>query len=173
MRNAVILTICIAALIVVGLLFFPETPETTTNSTKTEPPQETKVQLEGKRIECELKDYTDDGRIGVTTHYTFTETNSTGMNVFFKNISDITRPITLTDVFIEDRGGNVLALKKYEIIWRTSSQIPDEPSSLGPGEGVRVNYYFEKSEKLLNYFFFRNIYYDTYEYTVWKVKIVY
>lgn len=46
-------------------------------------------------------------------------------------------------------------------------------AKIDPKEGVRVNYHFKKSEKLLKYFAFRNIYYNSFEYTIWKVKIVY
>ncbi|MEA1993855.1 MAG: hypothetical protein U9N35_05610 [Euryarchaeota archaeon] len=173
MKNAVITVICIMALIAAAIFLFPGDNINKENSTETEPPQTTKVHLEGKRIECKLKDYTNDGKIGVTVHTVSTEANSTIVNAFFRNISDETQPLNLNNVFIEDRGGNILSFKKYEIIWRTTENMAEDLSSLDPEEGVRVNYYFEKTEKLLEYFAFRNVYYEKSEYTVWRIKITY
>jgi len=172
MRNAVIV-ICIVGIIIAGVILFPKGEKNEVTNTKVEPPQMTKIQLKGRTIECELKNYTTDGRIGVTVHYVLSDTNSTVVNVFFKNITDDVQPLNLKDVFVEDRARNILPLEDYEIVWQTSNVLDKNLNSLDPKEGVRVNYHFKKSEKLLKYFAFRNIYYNSFEYTIWKVKIVY
>ena len=172
MRNAAIVT-CIIALVVIEVIFFPRGEKNETDDIKIEPPQTTKMQLKGKTIECELKNYTTDGRIGVTVHCVLSDTNSTVVSVFFKNITDTIQPLNLKDVFVEDRAKNILPLEDYEITWQTFNVLDKNLNSLGPKEGVRVNYYFKKSEKLLKYFAFRNVYYSSFEYTIWKVKIIY
>ena len=172
MRNTIIV-ICVIALVLLGFLFFPRGGKDTTPETKILPPQTTKPQLKGRTIECEMKKYTDDGRIGITVHYVTQDANSTIVNVFFKNISEKRQPINLKDVYLEDRAKNILPLKRYKITWHTSNILDTEIHFLDPGEGVRVDYYFKKTEKLLRYFAFRNIYYENFEYTIWKVKIIY